>query len=281
MSRSASPDHAVKRVVVSSGFAQLTSADFRFLQEAARLGDVQVQLWPDDAVRAATGREPKFPLPERRYVIEAVRYVAQVSVADPAVDPDAVPVLPGAAAPDVWVVDEPGDTPAKRAACAAHGLEYRVLTRGELTGFPEPPAASSPGRKKVIVTGCYDTFHSGHVRFFEEVSALGDLYVAIGHDANVRALKGPGHPLYSEAERRYMVGSIRFVTQALVTSGMGWLDAEPEIVRLRPDYYAVNEDGDRPEKRAYCADHGIEYVVLQRRPKPGLPRRSSTDLRGF
>ena len=30
------------------------------------------------------------------------------------------------------------------------------------------------------MTGCYDWFHSGHVRFFEEVSELGDLYVVAG-----------------------------------------------------------------------------------------------------
>jgi hypothetical protein len=78
-----------------------------------------------------------------------------------------------------------------------------------------------------------------------------------------------------------MAGSIRFVKLALISSGDGWLDAEPEIERLRPDIYAVNEDGDRPEKRQFCADHGIEYRVLQRRPKEGLPRRQSTDLRGF
>ncbi len=271
----------MKRVLISSGFEHLTSADFRYLYEAAKAGDVHVLLWSDEAIRAATGREPAFPLAERRYVVDAVRHVKQVAVSGPTVDPDAVPGLPGAAGGDLWVVPETADTPAKRAAAAAAGLEYRVLTRRELAGFPELPAAPSSGRKRVIVTGCYDTFHSGHVRFFEEVSALGDLYVAIGHDANVRELKGPGHPLFPEAERRFMVGSIRHVTQALVTSGMGWLDAEPEIVRLRPDLYAVNEDGDRPEKRAYCAEHGIDYVVLQRRPKPGLPRRSSTDLRGF
>jgi hypothetical protein len=43
----------------------------------------------------------------------------------------------------------------------------------------------------------------------------------------------------------------------------------------------VNEDGDKPEKRDYCREHGIDYVVLQRLPKPGLRRRSSTELRGF
>jgi cytidyltransferase-like protein len=133
----------------------------------------------------------------------------------------------------------------------------------------------------VIVTGCYDWFHSGHVRFFEEVSALGDLYVVAGSDRNVRLLKGEGHPLFPEAERRYVIQSVRYVKQALISSGEGWMDAEPEIASLKPDIYAVNEDGDKPEKREFCAQHGLDYVVLKRQPKPGLPRRQSTDLRGF
>ena len=78
-----------------------------------------------------------------------------------------------------------------------------------------------------------------------------------------------------------MVGSIRHVKQALISSGDGWLDADPEIRRLKPDIYAVNEDGDKGGKREYCAKMGLEYLVLRRIPAPGLPRRSSTDLRGF
>ena len=31
--------------------------------------------------------------------------------------------------------------------------------------------------KKVFVSGCYDMLHSGHVAFFEEAAAYGDLYV--------------------------------------------------------------------------------------------------------
>jgi hypothetical protein len=44
---------------------------------------------------------------------------------------------------------------------------------------------------------------------------------------------------------------------------------------------AVNENGDVPETRAYCEKVGIDYVVLKRVPKEGLPRRSSIDLRGY
>jgi cytidyltransferase-like protein len=133
----------------------------------------------------------------------------------------------------------------------------------------------------VVVTGCYDCFHSGHVRFFEESSELGDLYVVIGSNANVRLLKGAGHPLLSEDERRYMAQSIRFVKQALVSSGNGWMDAEPEIEQIKPDFYVVNEDGDKPEKKEFCQEHGIKYMVLKRVPKPGLTARQSTVLRGF
>jgi hypothetical protein len=67
----------------------------------------------------------------------------------------------------------------------------------------------------------------------------------------------------------------------LISSGNGWLDAEPEVRHIKPDYYVVNEDGDKDEKRQYCEQKGIEYIVLKRKPKPGLTRRTSTDLRGF
>ena len=67
----------------------------------------------------------------------------------------------------------------------------------------------------------------------------------------------------------------------MISSGDGWLDADPEIQRIKPNIYAVNEDGDRPEKRDYCQAQGIEYRVLKRLPKEGLTARQSTALRGF
>ena len=131
--------------------------------------------------------------------------------------------------------------------------------------------------------------HAGHrlhqgrafVRFFEEVQGFGDLYVVLGHDANIRMLKGEGHPLFPQEERRYVVAGVRYVTQALIATGEGWLDADPQIRLLKPQIYAVNEDGDRGGKREYCAKMGIEYLVLKRIPATGLSARSSTKLRGF
>lgn len=270
-----------KEAVVTGAFDNPRSRELRFLQEASKCGRLTVLLWDDASVQTVTGRAARFPLAERLYFLNAVRFVSQV-IPVPAPARTGELALPEGFCPSVWVDSQCAENDDRRRSCLKHGLEYRVLTDASLSGFPEPGEnASAANRKKVIVTGCYDWLHSGHVRFFEEVSAYGDLYVIVGHDANIRLLKGEGHPLLPQAERRFLVGSIRYVTQALVSSGEGWLDADPEIQRLKPDIYAVNEDGDRGGKRDYCRRHGLEYLVLKRVPAPGLPQRSSTDLRGF
>lgn len=270
---------AQQQVVVSGGFDDIKSRDLRFLEEAAKLGVVTVLLWPDSVVAKATGKPPKFPLAERQYFLNAVRYVSRVLAADGL---DVRCSLPQSLVADLWVDFESPMNPACETFARKNKIAYQVFSPDDLNGFPEPPPMpSAPGRKKVIATGCYDWFHSGHVRFTEEASAYGDLYVCLGSDANVRLLKGEGHPLLSQEERRYVVGSIKHVKQALITTGTGWVDADPEIRRLKPDIYIVNEDGDKGGKREYCAQMGLEYVVLKRTPAPGLPQRSSTDLRGF
>jgi len=268
---------------VSGSFDNFRSQHVRLLEEASKLGELHVLLWPDEDACAVEGHPPVFPQEERFYLLETNRYVRTVRLAAGLSDRDTLPEAAGIA-PDIWVVHDRSDNSRKQAYCRQHGIEYRVLKKEDLKGFPVlPPAPHSArsARKRVIVTGCYDWFHSGHIRFFEEVSELGDLHVVVGHDANIKLLKGEGHPMFSQDERRYMVQSVRFVQQALISSGHGWMDAEPEIAVIKPDIYAVNEDGDVPEKRAFSKEHGIEYVVLKRIPKPGLPKRQSTALRGF
>lgn len=265
----------MKTVIVSGSFDDMRARDIRFLQEASQYGCLHALVWGDDVIEGQT----KFPQEERLYMMDAIRYVDCATLVTELEDKDG---LPDAVQADVWVVDERDDTPQRRHFCGAHNIAYRVLTSDDVKGFPIAETADGDEKnKKVIVTGCFDWFHSGHIRFFEEVSALGDLYVVVGHDANVRLLKGEHHPMFDEDERRYVVQSVRFVKQGLISSGDGWMDAAPEIDVIKPDIYAVNEDGDKPEKRVFCEEHGLEYVVLKRAPKEGLPRRESTVLRGF
>jgi cytidyltransferase-like protein len=280
----------MKGVFASGCFDDLRARAVRLLEEASRLGPLTVFLRDDASATAILGRAPKFSLAERRYFLEALRWVDSVRVLGEDCPRDS---LPGdLQARSIWVMAEEGLVPraeaagsAKLAHCAAAGLEPVVLGPEALAGYrcEAPPfgVEVEPGKPKVIVTGSFDWLHTGHVRFFEEAAGYGELTVVVGHDANIRLLKGEGHPLIPEEERRYMVASIRHVARSLISTGSGWLDAEPEIDLLEPDLYVVNADGDKEEKRAFCAARGIEYIVLERAPRPGLPRRSSTDLRGF
>ena len=132
--------------------------------------------------------------------------------------------------------------------------------------------------KKVFVSGCYDMLHSGHVAFFKEASQYGDLYVGIGSDATIFQLKAR-KTICSENERLYMVKSIRYVTDAFINPGSGMMDFVETVERIKPDIFVVNEDGGSDTKRQFCAERGIEYVVLQREPDAGLEARSTTSLR--
>lgn len=133
-------------------------------------------------------------------------------------------------------------------------------------------------RKKVLVSGCFDLLHSGHIAFFQQAARLGDLYVALGSDRTIFELKGRA-PVTTEAERLFMVKSIATVTDAFISRGGGILDFEIEMRQMRPDCMVVNEDGNTPEKERLCRELGVEYIVLAREPEAGLDPRSTTALR--
>ncbi len=132
--------------------------------------------------------------------------------------------------------------------------------------------------KKAFVSGCYDMLHSGHVEFFREASTYGDLYVALGSDRTVHDLKGRP-PVNNEVERLFMVKSVSYVKDAFISKGSGMVDFEAELRTIRPDFLIVNEEGNLDEKRRLCAELGIEYVILHRKPYETLPWRSTTALR--
>lgn len=133
-------------------------------------------------------------------------------------------------------------------------------------------------KAKVFVSGCYDLLHSGHVEFFRQAAAYGDLYVGIGSDKTIEGYKHH-KTVYSEQERLFMVKSIRYVKDAFINTGSGVMDFVPTVEALQPDILVVNEDGGNEDKRLFCQEHGIEYVVLQRVPQQGLAARSSTALK--
>lgn len=132
--------------------------------------------------------------------------------------------------------------------------------------------------KKVFVSGCYDLLHSGHVEFFRQAAEYGDLYVGIGSDETILHYKGH-RTLWNEEDRLFMVKAIRYVKDAYINAGSGIMDFVPTVDFLKPDILVVNEDGASEEKRKFCEERGMEYVVLKRDPHEGLEAHSSTAIK--
>jgi len=130
----------------------------------------------------------------------------------------------------------------------------------------------------VFVSGCYDLLHSGHIAFFNEAATHGQLFVSIGNDKNIVALKHH-EPLFPEAERLALVDSISSVSRAQVCTGSGMLDFEADLDIIKPDIFFVNEDGHRVTKEEACEKRKIRYLVSKRVPSEGLSARSSTALK--
>lgn len=132
--------------------------------------------------------------------------------------------------------------------------------------------------KKIFVSGCYDMLHSGHVAFFQEASQYGELYVGLGSDKTIYALKAR-KPINTDEERLYMVKALKVVKDAWINSGSGILDFIDDLKTLKPDVFFVNSDGHSPAKEQLCKEMGIEYIVSKRVPHGNLPVRSTTALR--
>ncbi len=117
-----------KKIFVSGCFDMLHSGHVRFLEEAAGYGDVYIGLGSDQTVRDLKGRAPVNTQSERKYLLEALRHVKKCHINRGAGIMDFLAELKQVA-PDIFIVNEDGNTPAKAALCRKLGIKYIVLKR--------------------------------------------------------------------------------------------------------------------------------------------------------
>ena len=98
---------------------------------------------------------------------------------------------------------------------------------------------ATPGRV-VFTNGVFDLLHSGHVDMLCVARRLGDaLIVGLNSDESVRRIKGPDRPVFSVAERAYLLGALECVSAVTVFDE----DTPLELIReLRPDFLVKGGD---------------------------------------
>jgi cytidyltransferase-like protein len=116
------------KVFVTGCFDMLHSGHVAFLEEAATYGDVYVGIGSDETVKNLKGRYPVNNQNERRYMIESLRSVKRCIVNSGSGIMDFTQELKNVE-PDLFIVNEDGNTPGKVRLSNSLGIQYVVLKR--------------------------------------------------------------------------------------------------------------------------------------------------------
>ena len=96
----------------------------------------------------------------------------------------------------------------------------------------------------VLVGGCFDILHIGHIKFLKEAKKTGDiLVVLVESDIKVKELKGRERPLFIQKERAEVLAALNYVDYVILLPEMKQnQDYEKIIQQVRPDISAVTEN---------------------------------------
>jgi cytidyltransferase-like protein len=125
-----------RKVFVSGIFDLLHSGHIAFLETASRYGDLYVSIGSDHTMFDLKGRPPLICEDERLYMVKALRCVKDAFISRGTGILDFEAELRGMQ-PDLFIVNEDGNLPAKRKLCAELRIDYLVLHR-------TPPAGLTP-----------------------------------------------------------------------------------------------------------------------------------------
>lgn len=137
-----------------------------------------------------------------------------------------------------------------------------ILTVRNLKDFPKKIAK---GEKMVLVGGCFDILHPGHVIFLEKAKKQGDvLIVLLESDQKIKMLKGDNRPVHNQNERAKILSSIRFVDFVVMLPFIqSEHDYDQVVGKIKPDVIATTKSiSDHHHKRsAQKVGAKLKYVT--------------------
>ena len=108
----------------------------------------------------------------------------------------------------------------------------------------------------VLVGGCFDILHIGHVSFLSEAKKMGDtLVVLLENDTKVKKLKGKNRPIFTQEIRAEVLSALACVDLVVVLPIMeNDSDYMNLVTKIKPNIIAVTENDPRIEKKKRQAE---------------------------
>lgn len=131
-----------------------------------------------------------------------------------------------------------------------------------------------PDTARVLVGGCFDLLHFGHISFLSKAKTYGEeLVVALESDENVRKAKGDLRPIHTQVQRKEMLDALMCVDDVLMLPVMtGFDDYFTMVKKVNPSVIAITQGDPLQDKKQKQADLiGASLVVI---PKIHTPSTS-------
>ncbi|HCR36015.1 TPA: glycerol-3-phosphate cytidylyltransferase [Candidatus Woesebacteria bacterium] len=97
--------------------------------------------------------------------------------------------------------------------------------------------------KIVLVGGCFDMLHVGHVEFLRKSRSFGDyLIVLLESDENIKKLKGKNKPIFNLKERITVLKAIKYVDKVIVVPENPTHETYLKLIKkIKPNVVAITE----------------------------------------
>ena len=102
----------------------------------------------------------------------------------------------------------------------------------------------TPENKKIVlVGGCFDIIHFGHVQFLQRAKVAGDyLIVALEPDERISNYKNRT-PVHTQQERAYNLSALRYVDQIIILPQLnGFNDYLTLVKKIKPHIIAITNN---------------------------------------
>lgn len=124
---------------------------------------------------------------------------------------------------------------------------------------------SVPQNKKIVlVGGCFDIIHFGHIQFLEKAKKAGDyLMVALEPDERIIHHKNRT-PIHTQKERAYNLLALRFVDHVIMLPQLnGFDDYLALVANIKPHIIAITSNDPLLDNKQKQADAvGAQLVIV-------------------
>lgn len=120
------------------------------------------------------------------------------------------------------------------------------------------------GKKVVLVGGCFDILHIGHITFLEKAKATGDaLFVLLEDDKSIRKIKGENRPINNQDDRAKILAALESVDYViLLPPNLIDRDYDHMIIELKPAIIATTQ-GDMQKKNKERQASSVNCKVIE------------------